>query len=319
MPLSQWNLEFLNHNAQRSYPLTDDSSKTDTTGAFIIPNDFLVGMDIPVSTAMNMETSRFFIRQIGLFASGVQLIIAYDNQTASTIVDVAAALIPTSNFTRNKVFALNGIDPFDDIVGKVVVGRIDNIQQQPTGLYEFTLADSRLEPQVVRPMIRGITSVSVSNSVGTVSDRYYGDIELVAGNNIQLSVVPGTTYTEIIINAINGEGTVATCVCEGDAADIPCIKTINGVAPTSDGNFNLLGDNCITFTNTENGIKVTDNCCSPCCGCAELEAITKDLERFATQRSGLELFVNQLAAEVATFDTTVLGARLGDRKCLTCS
>ena len=248
MPLSQWNLEFLNHNAQRSYPLTDDSTKTDLTGSFVIPNDFIVGLDIPVSTAMDMETGRFFIRQVGLFSSGVQLIIAYDSQSESTIVDVAAALIPISGFSRNKVYALNGIDPFDDIVGKIVIGRIDNIQLQPAGLYEFNLNDTRLEPQVVRPMIRGITSVSVSNSVGSVSDRYYGDIELVAGSNIQLSVVPGTTYTEIVISAINGEGTVSNCVCEGDAVDTPCIKTINGVAPTSDGNFNFIGDDCISIS-----------------------------------------------------------------------
>ena len=43
MPLSQWNLEFLNHNAQRSYPLTDESTKTDTTNSFTIPDDFIVG------------------------------------------------------------------------------------------------------------------------------------------------------------------------------------------------------------------------------------------------------------------------------------
>lgn len=319
MPLSQWNLEFLNHNAQRSYPLTDDSSKTDTSGAFTIPNDFLVMMDVPVSTAMDMETGRFFIRQIGLFASGVQLIVAYDSQSASSIVDVATALIPTSNFTRNKVVSLNGIEPYDDINGKVVIGRIDTIQAQPSGLFEFTLEGTRLEPQVVRPMIRGITSLSVSNSVGTVSDRYYGDIELVAGNNIQLSVIPGTQSSQIIISAINGEGTVNTCVCEGDAVDVPCIKTINNVAPTPDGNFNFLGNDCIEFIPLANGIKVIDKCCSPCCGCPELEAITKDLERFANQRSLLELFVNQLATEVATFDTTVLGSRLGDRRCLTCS
>jgi len=71
MPLSQWNLEFLNHNAQRSYPLTADATKIDTTGSFTIPDDFLVGLDIPVSTAMNMESGQFFIRQLGLFASGI--------------------------------------------------------------------------------------------------------------------------------------------------------------------------------------------------------------------------------------------------------
>jgi hypothetical protein len=316
MPLSQWNLEFLNHNAQRSYPLTADATKIDTTGSFTIPDDFLVGLDIPVSTAMNMESGQFFIRQLGLFASGIQLIIAYD--TGTSIIDVATGLIPTTSTVRNKVFVLGGIDPYDDIVGKVVIGRVDTIQLQPNGLFTFDLAGSHIEPQAVRPMIRSITSMRVSSANGSISDRMYGDIELVAGTNIQLSTVQTFTETKIVISALQGEGTIQECVCEGDAAEIPCIKTINGIRPETDGNFNFVGDDCLTFAGITNGLKLSDSCCAPCCGCDELEAITRDLVRFDSQRSALELFVNQLAAETATFDTTVLGARLGDRRCLTC-
>jgi len=314
MPLSQWNLEFLNHNAQRSYPLTTDATKQDVTASFTIPNDFLVGLDLPVSPAMDMETGRFFIRQLGLFASGIQLILAYD--TGSEIYDVASGLIPTTGDVRNKVFTLGGIDPYDDIAGKIVIGRVDTIQLQPSGLFEFDLAGSRIEPQAVRPMIKGISSFSIANAAGTASERLYGDIELVAGNNIQLSTVVTASETKVVISALSGEGTVEQCVCEGDAAAIPCIKTINGIRPTSDGNFNFIGDDCLSFTPVSNGLKLNDSCCQPCCGCTELEAITRDLERFAAQRTSLELFINQLAAETATFDSTVLGARLGDRTCL---
>jgi hypothetical protein len=316
VPLSQWNLEFLNHNAQRSYPLADDATKTDTTGSFVIPDDFLVGLDIPVSTAMAMESGQFFIRQLGLFASGIQLIIAYD--TGTSIIDVATGLIPTTGSVRNKVFVLGGIDPYDDIIGKVVIGRVDTIQLQPSGLFTFNLAGARIEPQAVRPMIRSITSMRVSSASGNLSERMYGDIELVAGTNIQLSTVQTETETKIVISALQGEGTIQTCVCEGAAAEIPCIKTINGIKPQTDGNFNFVGDDCLTFTGITNGLRLDDSCCQPCCGCIELEAITRDLERFSSQRSSLELFINQLAAETATFDSTVLGARLGDRRCLTC-
>jgi hypothetical protein len=316
MALSQWNLEFLNHNAQRSYPLVSEATKTDTTGSFVIPDDFLVGMDIPVSTAMNMETGRFFIRQLGLFASGIQLIIAYDSGTETN--DIGAALIPSMNTARNRVFVLGGLEPFDDIVGKIVIGRTDTIQQQPSGLFVFNFNGSAIEPQVVRPMIKGISSIRIATATGTLSNRLYGDIELVAGKNIQLSTSETPTQTQIIISALNGEGTIEQCICEGDAAAIPCIKTINGIEPTTDGNFNLIGDDCLTFTGVTNGLKLTDSCCAPCCGCVELETITRDLERFAAQRAYLELFINRLAAETATFDTTVLGARLGDRRCLTC-
>lgn len=316
MPLSQWNLEFLNHNAQRSYPLTAEATKKDITGSFTIPDDFLVGLDIPVSTAMDMQSGRFFIRQIGLFASGIQLIFAYSEGT--DIVDVATALIPTPNFSRNSVFPVGGIDPFDDIFGKVVIGKIDSIKAQPTGLFEFELAGTRIEPQAIRPMIRGITSIRVSDATGNSSERLYGDIELIAGTNIQLATVITATETQIVISAINGEGTIEQCICSGDAADVPCIKTINGIRPTPDGNFNFVGDDCLAFNAIENGLRLTDSCCAPCCGCEELETITRDLERLNTQRTALELFINELSASATTFNSTVLGARLGDRRCLAC-
>lgn len=316
MPISQWNLEFLNHNAQRSYPITAEATKQDTTGSFAIPDSFLVGLDIPVPTAAQMQSGKFLIRQIGLFSSGIQVIVAYD--TGAEVVNVASALIPTSNFTRNSVFALGGIDPFDDVYGKIVIGRIDQILEQPAGLFTFDIDGARLEPQTIRPMIRGITSISISDAAGNASEKLYGDIELVAGSNIQLSTVITSTETQVIISALNGEGTIEECICTGDATAIPCIKTINGIAPTADGNFSFLGDDCLTFTGTTNGLNLTDSCCTPCCGCSELEAITRDLERLSSQRNSLETFVNQLITSTTSFNSTVLSARLGDKRCLAC-
>lgn len=317
MPLSQWNLDFLNHNSQRSYPLTSEATRQDVTASFEIPNDFLVGLDLPVSPAMDMETGRFFIRQLGLFSSGIQLIIAYD--TGTSLIDVATGLISTIDPIRNKVFAINGIGAYTDISGKVIIGRVDTIQEQPSGLFSFTIEGTRIEPQAIRPMIKGISALRISSATGDVSQNFYGDIELVAGSNIQLSTAVSGAVTKITISALSGEGTIEQCICEGEAAAIPCIKTINGISPTTTGNFNFIGDDCLQFNPVTNGLKVTDSCCTPCCGCDELEAITRDLERFATQRNALELFVNQLAAETATFDMTVLGSRLGDRRCLTCT
>ena len=317
MPLSQWNLEFLNHNAQRSYPLAAEATKQDTTESFTLPDDFIVSLDIPVSTAMDMQSDRFFIRQVGLFASGIQVIISHQDSSGS-VVDVAAGLVPENASLRNTTVVLGGIAPFDDTVGKMTIGRLDTIRANPTGLFNFDLEDTRIEPQAVRPMIRGITSFRVSDGFGTESERLYGDIELIAGRNIELQTVNSSTETKIVISAISGEGTVEECVCSGDAAEIPCIKTINGIGPTPTGNFNFVGDNCISFSGLTNGLKVEDSCCAPCCGCEELETITRALENLNLQRNELEVFINEIAATAATFHATVLGSRVGDRRCLAC-
>lgn len=311
-----WNVEWLNHNSQRHYPLTAESTKTDTTGSFTIPDDFFVALDLPVSPAMDMESGRFFVRQLGYYASGFHVVVAYD--TGTEVVDVAAAIIPTSSHTRDKIYNLGGIEPFDDVNGKIVIGRIDSITAQPSGLFTFTLETARIESQAIRPMLRGISSFRIVDAAGNAGDRVYGDVEFVAGSNMQLSTVLTSTENKIVFSALSGEGTIEACVCEGDSAQLPCIKTVNGIAPTPDGNINVLGDDCLTVTEIANGIQIIDSCSTPCCGCPELEAITLDLERFNSQRATLELFVSGLQAEVRAFDVTVLGARLGDRRCLTC-
>ena len=315
MPAGNWNLEWLDHNAQRSYPLTANATKEDISGSFQLPDDFIVALDIAVPTAMPVVSSRFFIRQIGVFSSGVQLILSYADGVGTT--DVATALIPVFG-ERNRVFGLSGISPYDDITGKIVIGRLDTIFKQPSGLFTFDIAGTAIEPQAIRPNIRGITSLRVTSASGNTSERLYGDIELVAGANFQFTVVDTADVTRIVFSAISGEGTVEDCVCAGAAADTRCIKTINGIPAGPDDNFNLYGDDCLTTQPVSHGLNFIDQCCAPCCGCEELEQITRALEQFATQREALTLFANQLAASVSATSTTILGSRLGDRRCLTC-
>jgi hypothetical protein len=315
MPTAQWNIEFLNHNSQRAYPITADSTAKDTTQSFQIPTDFLVGMDVAIHPTSNMSTGRFLIRQLGLYSSGIQLTIAYDEN--GNLIDVATASIPRTS-ARNSTYTIGGVSGFDYVTGKVVVGRLDSIYTQPAGLFTFDLAGARLEPQVIRPMIRGVTAMRVSSASGSTSENYYGIIDFVAGTNVQLSTVTSGGVSKIIISALEGSGTIEECVCEGTSASLPCIKTINGVPADSQGNFNLVGDNCIELTPTGAGLKITDSCCQPCCGCDELEAITRDLEKFNQQRVTYEVYVDQLAAEVGRMRTSTLGSRLSDRRCLDC-
>ena len=316
MPLSQWNLEWLDHNSQRNYPLAEDATGFDSTSSFRIPEDFLVEMDLPIHAAMDMDPAKFFIRQIVAAGTGYSIIVSYSG--ADGVQDVASANIPKTSHTRWTAYALGGIEPFDDTVGKVTINKLSSIDAQPPGLWEFTYAGSRIEPDTVRPIIRGVQSIKVQSGT-TSSERFYGDIELVAGNNIQLTpVVVEGGVSKIIISALSGEGTLEPCVCEGDAALIPCIKTINGVKPTPQGEFNLIGDDCIEFEDAEHALRVSDACCAPCCGCTELEKITQDLERFNQQKVNLEFFINSLQSSVTEMNMVVLGARLGDKGCMTC-
>jgi hypothetical protein len=139
---------------------------------------------------------------------------------------------------------------------------------------------------------------------------------LQAGRNIQLAVVQvGGEDPVIRINAISGEGTVEDCVCEGDEALGDPIRTILGVGPTPEGDFTIVGTDCLQIETVENGIRLRDVCAQPCCGCEELERITQDLERLNAQAATIDNFVDSLRVAVDTMSLTVLGARLGDRGC----
>jgi hypothetical protein len=316
MPLSQWNLEWLDHNSQRSYPLADDATGNAKHGGFHLPEDFIVALDIPVHSAMDMDPAQFFIRQVVAAGTGYSLIVSYAGTDG--VQDVASANIPKASHTRWSSYALGGIEPFDDTVGKVTINKLTSIESQPTGTYVFEVDGTRITPDAVRPIIQGVQSLKVQSGSSS-SQRLYGDVELVAGTNIQITpVVVSEGVSKIIISALSGEGTIEPCVCEGSAEELPCIKTINGIQPTPTGDFNFIGDDCLEITDGTNSLKIEDVCCAPCCGCTELEAITQDLERFNQQKANLEFFVSDLQSSVTGMDMVVLGARLGDKSCITC-
>lgn len=315
MPKGQYNLEWLNHNAQRSYPIVAGATKKDTTNGFTIPDDFLVSLDLAVPVDLGARGDQFFLRQIGSYASGFQLTFACTN--GSETIDVATTIVPVFEGT-NRVFSLVGTEPNDDVYGKVCIGRLGAIRNQPAGLFSFDLVATRLEPQTIRPCIRGIPSIRIGTAGGSYGPRIYGPVEFVAGANMQISLVETSEAARIVFSAISGAGTIEDCVCEGDAASIPCIKTINGISAGPDNNINIIGDDCIQTANADRGINLIDECCKPCCGCEELEKVTRALEQLAMQRETVLSVSNQLASAITSLSTNVLGSRLGDRRCLTC-
>lgn len=316
MPTPTWNLEWLSHNSQRRYPLAVDSGGRDVTASFAIPNDFIVELDLPIHGGLDVDPTRFFIKHIGAYATGYSVVVGYQPTTGDA-VDVATALIERSTHTRNQYYALGGIGDFYDTFGKITIGRLDAIDQQPQGFFEFDLEETRLDTDAVRPIIRGVSSIRVVNGED-VSERLYGDIELVPGANMQIvPVIVNGQDPKLIFSAIDGEGTIEECVCEGDA-DTPCIERINGVPPTPAGDFTLLGNECLQISEIQNGLKLEDVCSEPCCGCEELEAITRDLERFGSNATTLENFLVSLEARVTQMDMVVLGSKLNDRGCVQC-
>ena len=307
MPIGNWNLQWLNHNSQRAYPLTDRATKTDTTGTITLPDNFIVGMYFPVHVGTTFESSNFFVKNLLIAPTGFNITIGYSDGT--TEVDVASANIVRSNYVPNRAYALGGVDEFADSVGTIVLGVLDDIDNLPVGFYAFEKEAGELESDVIRPMLRAVSSLRVNNS-GELSAPIYGHVTLVAGTNIKIDIQPFATHTEIIFSAISGLNLNQDCLC-----NIPptgeCIRCINGVC-SDDGTFTFAQDTCVEITPITNGISFTDTCASPCCGCAELEAINTQIDRFGDGVSTLQNFVTRLGSEVTQMSLVVLGSRFSD-------
>jgi hypothetical protein len=312
-----WNLEWLNSNSQRAYPLAEDAGKKDSTGAFTLPDDFILGLYFPVHAGLDVDVERFFIRSVSVFATGYNISIGYADTDAVTVV--ASAVISQSTHVPNMSYALPGVGAFDDSVGKIVIGSLDSINLQPSGQFFFDPNNrgGKLDSDAVRPMIRGIQSIRVLNN-GELSAPMTGHVILSAGTNFKITMVQGTetTASEITFNAVNGGDLTSKCECEGEVG--PPILTINGIPPTATGDFALVGSQCLDIMPLTNGLQLGDSCSSPCCGCQELEQITHEIEMIGTGEQTLNNFVNQLAAQMNTFSQVVLGSRLADQGCTQC-
>src|SRR6188768_4175894 len=103
MPLGYRNLEWADHNSERRYPLCEDAGGKDLSGAFRLPNEFLLGLIFPVHWGMSVLPGKFFVRRISSQAAGYSITIAYDSLP---VVDVAVAMISKASHTVNQVYNL---------------------------------------------------------------------------------------------------------------------------------------------------------------------------------------------------------------------
>jgi len=316
MPLGIWNVQWLNQNSQRSYPVTDWATKKDKTGTVELPDDFIVALYFPVHAGLSVEPEKFFIKFLGVYPTGYNIGIGYDTGALDPPL-VASVNIARDLHVENRSYALAGSDDFDDSVGKIAIGKLDNVDMLPPGQYEFEPAAATLETDAIWPMIRGISSLTVVNG-SDISPRLYGDIELVAGNNMRIvaNQIEGAA-PEVVFSAIDGEGLNEDCACD-EEGEGPCIRFINGIPPLPDGNFRIVGDKCMEVNPIEHGLQFRDQCSEPCCGCEELEALARQIDRFADGVLTLQNFASNLGSEVTQMSQVVLGSRLSDQGCIEC-
>lgn len=317
-----WNVPWLNQNAQRNYPLSEEASGYDVTGTFQIPLDLIVDLVWPVQASADTHTDRFFIHSISLFGAGVAISIGYmqlpslENGNQDTPVVIGSVSVARGTHQRNQSYYIHGVGDFYDSVGKITIGDLDNLDNLG-GSYSFDLVGARLEPTVVRPNLRGVSALVLVNG-NDRSAPIVGDIEFITGQNVELQVgsAPGTGLPQIRISARNGLSLNEECECTNAATKGEPIRTINGVgADPLTKDLKLLGDDCLVLEPMVGGFRIVDKCSRSCCGCEELSTILEDLEAMNLQLNTMDGLYGQLAAQVQTAVGSLLASKTNELPC----
>lgn len=305
-------IEWLNGNALRKFPIADDASCLDITGSFQLPDDFIVDLILPVSTVATFDPDGFFVSQVAVFGQGVVIVISYQSPDSTPFAEgayeVGRVAISANAHTLNKSYFIQGTGNFTDTFGKITVGTLNTIINN-AGVYNFDVTGTKLVATTIRPDIRGITSIRVTNGTD-VSDPIYGDVQLIAGQNISI----GVSGSDITISAISGENLNVNCDCQTvyDTTLSPCIRTINGVLPNSNGNVNLSTSSCLSVspvsnsssgTSTQGGITITDLCSTPCCTSEQINTLLKDQTQLAIDIRTQGITLIQLEAKMSQLDS----------------
>jgi len=288
------NQEFLQHNANRSYPLSEQATKQPIQGAadFTIPNNFLVAAKIVISTAPDIvNVSGFYISRITVYNGGVSILISYENT-------VVGSVTAANRNTFNTSFPITGLNSFHGLAGHVTIGTFEQINTC-LGDYSFDLSGGRLDADVISYAPAAVTSLTIVKN-GIVQEPIYGDIRFVAGENIEI---------EEAVDSETGNTTVTISRKDDELVEKSrYIRSFNGglVVPDETGNIDFESlTTCLQITEGKSSISINENCSEPCCGCEELASLTASITSIIQSNNEIRLFQQKLEQHLLSLTTTL--------------
>lgn len=277
-------LDFLNQNSMRSFPLKDGALRLSDDGLLTIPNSFIVDFRL---CAVCSTSATFYISKLGNFSDIISVELSDNNN-----VVVGSFSVAVSSHTTNKDYWLTTTSLYTGAIGRITVGALDDMKAAAAGTFHFTAAQTTFEMTTIVPGVQQISRLTLSDTLDN-SFTLTGNVTLKANSNVRFRL----DNTTIIIDAGENLGLNKLCSELGEP-----IRTINGVSPTSLGEFTLVSADCASFEEIDNGLILRDTCSKPCQGCDELTALTErsivvesEMLRVREVVDNLQNSLNQLA------------------------
>lgn len=320
---------WLNQNALRNYPLSQNATGVSTDGSFRLPDELFVDLKLAVpylydsgAAGGTLNPAKFYISSLKVYPQGFVFFIGCDARAQIAVSDP----ISFAGFIENSIVAIKGISnnanlgagafDFSQVTGWAILGNVDALKVL-AGQLTFDWAGGRLEPNVISYGPRRISGFKVFSNSST-STLLAGQVVLNSGVNHRMNVDGSNQvgYT-VTMNAINSENFQEECPCS-DVELGPCIRTINNVPPDPNGDIVITGESCISVTAAEStsSIALDDVCAKPCCGCTELQVLVSDVNALTGQLTALQAEIAVLTASVNGLQDVCLGSQIDSVSCI---
>lgn len=308
-------VEFADRASDSRYPLIPKATVTDSTGIFEIPNDFLVSAYVTVPADLAISPGAVYVSRI---INTVSSVAVYLSATISGEpvelgqFDISRAGASAQIERNSYAFSvMQGATGYEDLRGRLTIGSLDSIRDQPQGEFTFGFDDAGLEPDCIRPHLRHVSALEIEQPGGNL--RLGGVIRLAAGNNVRLRVEVVDEQPVLYLDALDPSQLNEALECEDGTS--PPIRRINGLAGDSQREITLLGSRCLEIQPLTSEIKLRNRCSEPCASCDEAEQIRSLVSPFANQIPTLIGLANRLDMAITQTQLNVLISRGGQSDC----
>jgi len=287
--------EWLNSNSVRSYPITENCSRTDINGVFTIPNSLVVAAQI--SHSSSYRNGIFYISKLSISLTNITIFISFSPEDGNPEYDISSINVSISGFKQFSNYTFSGVGAHNSIIGSLTIGSCKEIINCGIGVFQFDKNSTNFEVNTTFISIPALQYVEIYDSSGNLIYVSSDILKLKAGENIRLTYekLNSDEYGSIRIDAIADENIIR----EPDACEnaqqfyLPCIKTINGVGADPSGRFWVDQSDCIDIEENfdDHSISIKDTCAKSCCGCADLTVLTTALEALKQQEDQIRQLV----------------------------
>lgn len=290
------NVEWLNRNLLRAYPLREDSDMTP-----LLPDGTRAeGLRIPTCLITDFSFTVAFddvngsvpcLTGMSVTPGGVSIEISLGGKVLTSVTaDMSDGI--------NSVHRLVGAGDNADCGGWLVTGDLARAAEElPEGSYRFADGQVPFEISTLRMAPRGVRSISTVGKYGLkTSARLYGNVRIIAGSD--MNVRKGGGDDEIWLEAESGTGYERTepCSCSS-SAESRQVRSINGMRVRD---VVFVGGACLRVEQRQEPPTVTlsDTCSTPCCGCSELNFVESAVATINRSISTLQGYADALRARM---------------------